>query len=158
MSKHIPRSCQGFSQRPKFKAFWTFIASELGSSQLSLNDSATRLDELFLTSSSHTKFLKDLIKGSLKNPGGNLDQSIDMHQLLDSLGATAYSLRAEENDDLFDIELLEEIAWLISTHYSHCFATKLNKDKSNQQAKKHKTTAQLIFIKDYLIARRNRKV
>jgi hypothetical protein len=47
----------------------------------------------------------------------HLNARFDVNVALDILGETSYTLQGNKEDDLMDIELLEEIAWLINQHY-----------------------------------------
>jgi hypothetical protein len=47
----------------------------------------------------------------------HLKARFDVNVALDILGETSYTLQGNKEDDLMDIELLEEIAWLINQHY-----------------------------------------
>ena len=70
--------------------------------------------------SDHKDFLRVLIRQSYKRCRCyHLNARFDVNIALDILGETSYKLQGTRQDDLMDIELLEEIAWLINQHYSH---------------------------------------
>ncbi len=103
----------------RFLDFWSVISDEIGDHRLEINSSARCADELFPKTSVHPEHLKNLVLGSLKKQHDHLDQAIDLTNLLDELGRSAWELRQNGSDDLFDIELLEEIAWHIGTRYPY---------------------------------------
>lgn len=162
MAKQIVQSNSKNTKSLSFIKFWGFIASELGSLRLSIDTSSKRLETLFQANSAHPKYLRTLIEESLANRGGNLTQTIDLNKLLDDLGATAFTLRSNDNDDLFDIELLEEIAWLISTHFSSHFSSSLGGNNSTPiPATRDKTkdnNPQVISLQRYQIIKANKKL
>ena len=49
----------------------------------------------------------------------HLNARFDVNIALDVLGETSFQLKGNKEDDLLDIELLEEIAWLISQRYGY---------------------------------------
>ena len=121
MSIHTEQGGCSIEMDVTFLQFWTYICQQIGNNRLELNLSAKSLQDLFIKDSIHPEHLKKLVTNSLKNKQGTLDQKINLHQLLDDLGLTAYTLRQGDADDLFDIELLEEIAWHISERFSRLF-------------------------------------
>lgn len=113
-----------FQKSLSFIDFWLFIARQVGACRLDLNPNAKNLDELFTKNAVHPQHLKQVITNSLPHKTKNsqlpaLKGFIDLCQLLDALGETAFELRQSSADDLLDIELLEEIAWYISERFSH---------------------------------------
>ena len=110
-------------QTVTFRIFWEFIAQQLGDAWLTLNPSAHKVSELVSLSYDPKEYLKQVIVQSYKRSAcKNLDSPINLAEVLDVLGETAYSLQGERRDDLFDIELLEEIAWHISDRYAEQLA------------------------------------
>ena len=119
MSKY-PKQDNVFSQTPlSFLDFWCLISSEVGNHRLEVRAEAKQIGELFPSNSVHPDHLKTIIVGSLPHKHLDLDQPINLTRLLDALGEAAWALRQTASDDLFDIELLEEIAWHISTRFPH---------------------------------------
>lgn len=111
--KRTPKSLE-------FIQFWLFIAQELGSSRLKINAKAHDIHNLFAASNDSRDYLNNTILESYKRSRcNNLRDPISIELLLDILGETAYQLRNNHLDDLFDIELLEEIAWHINDRYRH---------------------------------------
>lgn len=112
-----------------FLDFWRFIAKELGNSRLKINVNARSIHDFLITDGDQKAYLRDAIKRSYKlNKCHHLGSIICVISVLDILGETAYQLQSSKQDDLFDIELLEEIAW----HISHRFADHFElKDGSN---------------------------
>lgn len=103
-----------------FFEFWLFIARELGDSHLTVNPKAGDIHGLLAADSDTKDFLRKAIKKSYKQSKCNyLEAPVNIEVVLDVLGETAYALRDNQRDDLFDIELLEEIGWLISQRYGH---------------------------------------
>lgn len=104
----------------EFNQFWLFIAHQLGSSRLKINAQAHDIHDFLDPSNDSREYLKSTIKESYKRSHcDNLQSAISLNKVLDILGETAYELRNNQRDDLFDIELLEEIAWHISGRYKH---------------------------------------
>lgn len=131
MSKHHNQDSRLSGKQPEFILFWSFIALEIGAHRLSINPTAKQPQELFAANSVHPDFLKQLILDSLKNKSDSLKQPIDINHVLDLLGETAFKLRANGSDDLYDIEMLEEIAWLIGERFSHLLTPRPHHDTSN---------------------------
>jgi len=105
-----------------FLGFWQFIAKELGNSRLKVNVNANAIHDFLITNGEQKAYLRDAIKQSYKhNQCHHLGSPISITSVLDILGEAAYELHANRQDDLFDIELLEEIAWLISQRYADHF-------------------------------------
>ena len=116
-----------FTETIKFVEFWRFIARNLGNSQCLLNPHANHIKDFLASNSDHRGFLKDVVAQSYLRCGcHHLKDSLDVNVVLDVLGETAFSLKGAHADDLLDIELLEEICWLICQHYpSHIEAPEL---------------------------------
>lgn len=102
-----------------FSEFWQLIASELGNSRLKVNLKADSIKYFLDAESDHRAFLRNIIHQSYKRCHCyHLKARFDVNIALDILGETSYKLQGSKEDDLLDIELLEEIAWLVSRHYS----------------------------------------
>lgn len=100
--------------------FWLFIASQLGTARLHLYAEATSFSQLFIQPSDPQHHLRRAIEQSYHASGCRSFRSpVDLFTALDALGEAAYQLRGNQADDLLDIELLEEIAWLITTHFGY---------------------------------------
>lgn len=107
-----------------FLQFWLFIAEQLGNSRLKIDAQAKTIQQLLSRTCDHSGLLYNVIHQSYKhNRCHHLKSPICCESVLDILGEAAYSLRNNKCDDLFDIELLEEIAWHISQRYGHCIST-----------------------------------
>lgn len=103
----------------QFIEFWVFIASKLGSSRLKIDTQASSIHDLLAQGSDHPQYLKGVITQSYKRSQcHHLRAPINVNYVLDILGETAFELQGKECDDLFDIELLEEIAWHIDERYA----------------------------------------
>ena len=101
-----------------FKDFWQNIAFELGNARLKINPHAESIRFFLEADSDHKDFLKRLIHLSYKRcQCYHLNASFDVNVVLDVLGETCFHLQGSKEDDLLDIELLEEVAWLITQHY-----------------------------------------
>ena len=107
-----------FTEPIKFIEFWRFIAKELGDSQCLLNPQANRIKDFLDSDNDYRSFFKDVVAQSyVRCSCHHLKDTIDVNVVLDVLGETAYSLQGAHADDLLDIELLEEICWLICQQY-----------------------------------------
>jgi len=89
MSKHSAQHPNKFGKSPSFMDFWLTIASGLGNSRLKLNRKASSIHRFIDQNSDHKDYLRQAIQQSYK--------------------LSRY--------DLLDIELLEEIAWLIGERF-----------------------------------------
>lgn len=95
------------------------VASELGQARLHLNANASSLNTLILERSDVRTYLHRAIKSSYRaSHCQNLASPISLEAVLDILGETAFQLQRDRSGDLFDIELLEEIAWLICDRFA----------------------------------------
>jgi len=118
MSKHSAQDPHITGKALSFTRFWQFIASELGSSRLKVNPKASSIQRFVDRSSDPKDYLKNAIHQSYKLSNcHHLKDVINLNAVLDVLGETAHQLQGQKADDLLDIELLEEIAWLISERY-----------------------------------------
>jgi len=125
-----------------FNEFWQMIASELGNSRLKINSQAKSIKYFLDASSDHKEFLRNLIHQSYKRCHCyHLNARFDVNIALDILGETSYSLQGSKEDDLLDIELLEEIAWLIDQHFSTLIETPKSLLSSNYQLVSHSKQA-----------------
>jgi len=141
------------SEQIEFIEFWCYIAHELGSSRLTINHSASSIHKLIDCNSDSKEYLRQAIKESYKQSHcSHLRAPINIEAVLDILGETAYALRGDQRDDLFDIELLEEIAWYINSRYSHCITIKQHKPE--RTCKK----ARLISFPNYKIRHANARL
>jgi len=103
-----------------FSDFWQTVACELGSSRLKINHKATSIKFFLDAESDHKDFLRSLIHLSYKRCHCyHLNARFDVNIALDILGETCFKLQGIKEDDLLDIELLEEIAWLINQNYGN---------------------------------------
>lgn len=95
------------------------ISNELGNARLVLNPKAKNIGGFIHRRSDVQSYLHDTIRKSFKlSRCQNLSEPIDLAVVYDLLGEAAYKLQRQDNCDLFDIELLEEVAWLIADRYS----------------------------------------
>lgn len=101
-----------------FVNFWRFIAKSLGDSRLRIRNEADSIETLLASNSDHREFLREVIITSyFESNCCSIDDLIDMNTTLDVMGEAAYQLQGRNKDDLMDIELLEEIAYLIQQQY-----------------------------------------
>lgn len=120
MSKHSASNTELTDNTLSFIVFWRFIASEIGSSRLKINEKADSIKNLIDDTSDPKEYLKNIIMQSYKRSKCNhLRDTVDLNSILDVLGETAFELQGQQADDLLDIELLEEIAWLLCERYQH---------------------------------------
>ena len=118
MSKHSAQDSTNIRKATAFADFWLLIASELGSSRLKVNPEAQSIGQFIDSSGDQKDYLREVIRQSYKRSRCyHLRDAIDIEAVLDILGETAYSLQGQQADDLLDIELLEEIAWLIGERF-----------------------------------------
>jgi len=118
MSKHSVENPDKTGKCVSFLDFWNTVATELGSSRLKINPNAGSIHRFIDCNSDHKEYLKKVIQLSYKQSECNhLRDNVNLECVLDILGETAYQLQGQQADDLLDIELLEEIAWLISERY-----------------------------------------
>jgi len=108
---------------------------------------------LFNKNAVHPEHLKQLVLNSLANNSGKLTQAINLTDLLDDLGETAYRLRKSSTDDLFDIELLEEIAW----HISERFLYLVNMPTTCADKDANLNTTSVVSLAKFKITRANRR-
>ena len=159
MTKSRKPNSDAIADPIQFIEFWSLIASELGSSRLRINADATTIHELISQDSDARVYLRDAIKKSYKlSKCQHLRSPISVIAVLDVLGETAYELQGEKADDLFDIELLEEIAWHISHRYPpHSFTEQhANSDAQTLITGKAKP-AQVVSFPNYKTRRANRQ-
>ncbi|MFT6408549.1 MAG: hypothetical protein ACJAQ6_001969 [Arenicella sp.] len=103
-----------------FTEFWQTISSELGNSRFKINTKAESIKYFLAAESDHKDFFRVLIRQTYKRCHCyHLNARFDVNVALDVLGETSYTLQGTKEDDLMDIELLEEIAWLINQHYGY---------------------------------------
>ena len=136
----------------EFKDFWTYISGQLGNSRLHINSNAQNIKEFIDPHDDSKEYLKTSIRESYKRSNcHHLRSEICVNAVLDILGETAYSLHRNNCDDLFDIELLEEIAWHIIDRYRHLLQIK----QSTPQSKNLNKSARVASFPDYRIKRAN---
>ena len=107
------------SQSVSFLKFWFFVTEQLGDSHGSIDPNLKTAQAFFSHFSDQQGLLKEIIIASYSlNKCRHLKDSIDVNLVLDLLGQKAFELKIMHADDLLDIELLEEIGWLISQHFA----------------------------------------
>ena len=145
-----------------FKAFWLSVSMELGQARLHLDEAAQCLDGFIQEHSDVRTYLHRAIKRTYRESRcQNLDSPISIECVLDTLGEAAYELQTENSGDLFDIELLEEIAWLICDRYADQVTELVARCKAWQcpdKATSESTPAQIISFPDYKIRRANARL
>jgi len=139
-------------QQVEFRHFWKFIAKQIGDSRLTLNHSARKVENFMQLDCDPKNCLRSVSIESYKRSNcKNLNSPVDLNVVLDVLGETAYALRGQSRDDLFDIELLEEVAWHIANRYSSLIHIEQpNKDST--------TGAKIISFPDYRIRKANTRL
>ena len=125
---------QSFSnQLIPFRYFWNYISQELGSAWLNINERAINIHDFVSISYDPKEYLKEIIIQSYKSSHcSNLNSPININSVLDILGETAFHLKDAEKDDLFDIELLEEIAWHVGQRFFIALENELDHASSNE--------------------------
>ena len=140
----------------RFDEFWRRVAADLGNSRIRISDCAKTIHEFIDRDSDCKRYLLELIKKSYKlSKCQHLGSPLRLELVLDLLGETAYQLQDDQTDDLFDIELLEEIAWHISSRYSSMIKSIL--ENNTAKTSKH-SQAQIVSFPNYKIWRSNIKV
>ena len=135
----------------EFRHFWKFIAQQIGDSRLTLNHAATQIEHFLQLDCDPKNCLRSVsIESYRRSNCKNLNSPIDLNVVLDVLGETAYSLRGQSRDDLFDIELLEEVAWHIANRYSQ----QIQIERSEQ----YPADAKIISFPDYRIRKANTRL
>lgn len=112
------KSSQQPTQTVSFLKFWHLITDNLGDSHGSIDPQTKTTQQLFSTFDDQLGLLKEIIIDSYSlNKCHHIKSHIDVNSVLDILGKKAFELHVKQADDLLDIELLEEICWLICQHY-----------------------------------------
>ena len=150
MTKQRKTSSDDSADPIQFIEFWNLIANELGSSRLRIDVKAKTIHELFSQDSDARVYLRDAIKKTYKlSKCQHLRSPISLITVLDVLGQTAYELQGEKADDLFDIELLEEIAWHISNRYpAHYFTDKNTNTNAGAPITRKAISAQVCVVSE----------
>ena len=139
-----------------FDEFWRRVAADLGNSRIRISNSAKTIHEFIDKDSDCKTYLLELIKKSYKlSKCQHLGSPVTLELVLDLLGETAYQLQGDQRDDLFDIELLEEIAWHISSRYSSQVKSML---ENNALGTSKHSQAQIVSFPNYKIWRSNTKL
>ena len=113
------KTTRGSLRSVSFLDFWTIVATELGHARLHLDTQASDLNGFILERSDVRTYLHRAIKRTYRESHcQNLNSPIVFECVLDVLGETAFQIQQDKSGDLFDIELLEEIAWLICDRFS----------------------------------------
>ena len=142
----------------RFGEFWRGVAADLGNSRIKVSQSACSIREFVDKDSDCKSYLYELIGKSYKlSKCQHLESPLSLGLVLDLLGETAFRLQGDQRDDLFDIELLEEIAWHISSRYSSQISFILAQHK-NQNSSINETSprGQVVSFPNYKIRRSNR--
>ena len=139
-----------------FDAFWRRVGEDLGNSRIRIFDSAKTIHEFVDKDSDCKSYLLELIKKSYKlSKCKHLGSPLALDLVLDLLGETAYQLQGDQTDDLFDIELLEEIAWHISSRYTAQISSIM---KISVQGSSNTAQGQVVSFPNYKIRRSNSKL
>ncbi len=125
MSKHKNHTQDISLQSPSFSDFWGTVCDQLGDHRIAINCCADSKRDLLDAESLHPEFVKELIYACFDRSQKTKQHRVDFCMLLDHMGILAHGMRESQSDDLLDIELLEEIAWVINTHYPYCIDSNL---------------------------------
>ena len=141
-----------------FGEFWRGVAADLGNSRIRISRSANSIREFVDKDSDCKRYLYKLIAKSYKlSRCQHLESPLSLELVLDLLGETAFALQGDERDDLFDIELLEEIAWHITSRYSLEIKFILARQgRICSPDHKKQSNAQIVSFPNYKIRRSNR--
>ena len=151
---------------PSFYEFWVDVAEQLGDHRLQVCKNAKSVSSFIAHNSDHKAFLYDAIQETYRRCRcHNLYSPLNMDSVLDVLGETAFTLRGDHQDELFDIELLEEIAWYISQRHltsieslAHSQPEQLNSALSSHPSKKNvQVKSKPISFPSYKIRLANQK-
>lgn len=142
MKTHNPRM-SGLS----FLEFWSSITEKLGDSHGSIDPKTKTTQQLFSNFDDQLGLLKEVVIDSYRaNKCHHVKDQIDVNLVLDILGIKAFELKLKQADDLLDIELLEEICWLICQHYMHLVKMPKAAGVSNNIKACNETTAQVLSL------------
>lgn len=106
------------SQSVSFLDFWCLITDNLGDAYSSIDPQTKTAQQLFSDFNDQLGLLKQVISDSYTlNKCHHLHSHIDINSVLDILGTKAFDLQVKQADDLLDMELLEEVCWLVCQHF-----------------------------------------
>ena len=153
----LTRSNSLNNRGPQFVEFWLHVASELGTSRLHINRRAKSIKDLIHRNSDAPTYLHDAIRKTYKaSKCQSLNSPICLESVLDILGETAYILQGEQADDLLDIELLEEIVWVICNQYVNQISCLLNSGgEYHQTSKAEQPQCKIVSFPNYKIRKAN---
>ncbi|GHA00726.1 hypothetical protein GCM10008090_07140 [Arenicella chitinivorans] len=155
MNKQSAPNSENTTGTLSFLEFWLVAAQELGDARLKINPNAQSAKQLLAANSDHREFLpKILLQSYQRSRCQHLRDTINLNVVLDVLGETAYSLKGQQADDLLDIELLEELAWIISQRYLH----HLDIPQSTQSNIDGGTNTRIIALDKVKILQANRRL
>ena len=138
-----------------FSKFWQFIAKNLGDSRLLIRGEANSIDSFLAPNSDHREFLREIIITSYFECNCcSIDDSVDINKILDVLGEAAYQLQGRNEDDLMDIELLEEIAYLIQQRFLYL----INIPQNTKSPQSKESMAAIVNFSNKKIRRANAKL
>lgn len=146
------------SQSIKFIDLWLLVADELSHARLHLNPQAATLETFIRTRSDVRSYLHRAIKTSYKaSQCQHLQSPVSLEAVLDILGETAFNLQNDKSGDLFDVELLEEIAWLICDRFTSQ-VREIVRQSSARHPANQKNGAQIVSFPDYKIRKANARL
>jgi len=153
VSKHKNHTQDNCVQCPSFGDFWGTVCDQIGDHRISINSSAESKQDLLDAESLHPEFVKELVYACFERSQKSKNHRVDFCALLDHMGSLAYCMRESYSDDLLDIELLEEIAWVINTHFPYCIDSSVLARQLDShdliESSIERTTPTVISIKNY---------
>lgn len=141
-----------------FADFWVLVSIELSHARLHLNRDAKSLEQFISKRSDVRIYLHESVKESYKKSAcQHLRSPISFEAVLDILGEKAFQLQRGNAGDLFDIELLEEIAWLICDRFPDQVIELVTRTEAWDNSNKDEaaTCGRIISFPDYKIRKAN---
>jgi hypothetical protein len=141
-SSHLPL------QTLSFLEFWVLITEHLGDSHGVIDPKTKTTQALFSNFDDQLGLLKSVVSDSYTlNKCHHIKSPINVNYVLDILGNKAFELQMKQADDLLDIELLEEICWLICQHYAHLIEfPEFNREDESRASDPNATSAAIISL------------
>jgi hypothetical protein len=141
-SDHLPL------QTVPFLDFWVSITEHLGDAHGVIDPKTKTTQALFSSFDDQLGLLKNVILESYAlNKCHHIKSPLNVNTVLDILGSKAFELHLKQADDLLDIELLEEICWLICQHFSHLIEIPVfNRRREMDESNLGNTSANIISL------------
>ena len=100
----------------RFKDFWLTMSCLAGDTRLTMDAKADTLGEFI--SDQEEYFIRQLMTTVYScSKCSSIYSHIDLRCVFDALGESGLHMRQTDSDDLLNVELLEEIAWLTTQYF-----------------------------------------